>query len=90
MKCGCMLPTMLAEALHLLLQLGYVYLSDNTLEGSLPPAWGNLTNVSLVIALMHCYKCTQLVYLKSCNQVFIAQNLRVRAPKAQPCMTDSC
>lgn len=59
-----MSPKMLAEALHLLLQLGYVDLSSNTLEGSLPQTWGNLTNVSLklVIALMSCYKCMQLVF----------------------------
>ena len=47
-----MSPKMLAEALHLLLQLAYVDLSNNTLEGSLPQAWGNLTDVSLGIALM--------------------------------------
>ena len=46
-----MLPKTLAEALHMLLQLGYADLSNNTLEGSLPEAWGNLTNVSLVIAV---------------------------------------
>lgn len=35
-----------AEALHLLLQLGIVYLSGNRLSGTLPSSWAKLTQAS--------------------------------------------
>lgn len=54
-----MLPKTLAEALHVLLQLGYADLSNNTLEGSLPEAWGNLTSVSTVNAVYCCDNCIE-------------------------------
>lgn len=38
-----------------LVQLEELVLSSNALEGSLPESLGNLTSVSLVIALMRCY-----------------------------------
>ena len=47
---ACQCPTFLAQALcaelQSLMQLSYLYLGSNQLEGSLPEAWSNWTSVS--------------------------------------------